>query len=150
MSLTIPILLAVVAAGWFVLASTSGKVIPGVGRLGLVGGILALVMAATVLAVEAAKITIAAPIVIPLLVATIVEFGFIIVLVSRLLSGRISQRGFLIGVLTIIGAILVGVVLMFQPATPTVFNLGFDFVLIALLVFNVWSHITPRPGASKN
>ena len=83
-------------------------------------------------------------IVIPLLVATILQFAFIIALVSRLLSGKVSQRGFLAGVLTIIGAILIGVVLMFQPFTPKVFNLGFDFVLIALLGFNIWSHVTPR------
>jgi hypothetical protein len=36
-------------------------------------------------------------------------------------------------------------VLMFQPITPKPFNLGFDFVLIALLAFNIWSHVNPKP-----
>jgi hypothetical protein len=64
--------------------------------------------------------------------------------VSRVTKGKFSQRVFMAVTLTIIGMILLGVVLMFQPFTPTVFNLGFDFVLIALLAFNIWSHVTPR------
>ena len=51
----------------------------------------------------------------------------------------------MVGTLTIIAVILAGVVLMFQPITPKPFNLGFDFVLIALLAFNIWSHVTSRP-----
>ncbi len=85
-----------------------------------------------------------AAVAVPLFVATILQFGFIIALAAQTVSGRLSQRIFLIGVLVIIATIVVGVVLMFQPLTPTVFNLGFALVLIALLAFNVWSHITPR------
>ena len=144
MSPTIPIILALVAIGWFVVVGLHRKKDPALVKLGLIGGILALAMAALVVAQGVGQLVISATIAIPLLVATIVEFAFIIALVSRLLRGKVSQRAFLAGVLTIIGAILIGVVLMFQPFTPKVFNLGFDFVLIALLAFNIWSHVTPR------
>ena len=55
----------------------------------------------------------------------------------------------MVGILTIIAAILIGVVLMFQPITPKPFNLGFDFVLIALLAFNIWSHVNPKPRRAQ-
>lgn len=144
MSPTIPIILTLMAIGWFVVAWVFRTKNPGTRKLGITGGILALAMAAVVVAQGVGKLVISAAIVIPLLVASILEFAFIIALVSRLLHGKLSQRAFLAGVLTIIGGILIGVVLMFQPFTPKVFNLGFDFVLIALLAFNVWSHVTPR------
>ena len=145
MSPTIPIILVIVAIAWFAVAAVYRQKDPGTKKLGIIGGILALIMAAVVSVAGVAKIAISAVVVIPLLVATIVEFGFIIAATSRILRGKVSQRAFLAGVLTIIGAILVGVVLMFQPFTPKVFNLGFDFVLIALLAFNIWSHVTPKP-----
>lgn len=145
MSFTIPIILVLVAVVWFYAASTGRSKGTGLTKHGITGGVLALVMAAAVLVVQATKTTISAPVVIPLLVATIFEFGLSIAAVSRLLQGRVSQRGFLAGVLIIIGMIIIGVVLMFQPVTPSVFNLGFDFVLIALLAFNVWSHVVARP-----
>lgn len=144
MSFTIPIILVLVAIVWFVAAGTGRTKGTGLTKHGIIGGVLALLMAAVVLGVQATKTTISAQIVIPLLIATIFEFGLTIAAVSRLLHDRVSQNGFLVGVLIIIGMNLVGVVLMFQPVTPKIFNLGFDFVLIALLAFNVWSHVTPR------
>jgi hypothetical protein len=144
MSPTLPIILALAAIGWFVVYGVYRKKDPGASKLGLIGGILAVAMAILVVVQGVGKLIISATIAIPLLVATIVEFGMFIALMSRLLKGKVSQRGFMAGVVTIIGAILVGVVLMFQPFSPKPFNLGFDFVLIALLAFNVWSHVTPR------
>lgn len=145
----IPIILAVLAAFWFVVAARSRKANPGTSRLGLIGGILAAVMCVVLILVVALEVKISALVAVPLFVAAIVQFGLLIALTSRTLSGRLSQRGFMIGVLIIIAGTLIGVVLMFQPATPLVFNLGFDFVLIALLAFNIWSHITPRPREQK-
>lgn len=145
MSPTVPIILVVVAAAWFVVAALGRKKDPGRVKLAVVGGIWALAMAAWAGYAAVGKLNISALVVIPLLVSTIVQFGMFIALVSRLLKGKLSQRAFMAVTFTIIGAILVGVVLMFQPFTPTVFNLGFDFVLIALLAFNVWSHVTPKP-----
>jgi hypothetical protein len=141
---TLPIILALIAIGWFVVVALNRKKDPGLAKLGLIGGIVAVAMAGVVIVQGVGQLVISAVVAIPLLVATIFEFALFIALVSRLLKGKVSQRGFMAGVLTIIGMILVGVVLMFQPFTPKVFNLGFDFVLIALLAFNVWSHVTPR------
>lgn len=144
-----PLIAALLAVFWFVVAATSRKANPGTTKLPLIGGVLATLIAIAVLAVIILKVRITAAVAIPLFVAVIVEFGFTIAYVARTASGRISQRAFMVGVLTIIGGILIGIVLMFQPWTPTVFNLGFDFVLIALLAFNIWSHVTPRPEAHK-
>jgi hypothetical protein len=145
----IPFIAALLAVFWFVAAATSRKANPGTAKLALIGGVLATLMAIALLAVIVLKVRISAVVAIPLFVAAIVEFGFIIAYVARTTRGRVSQRVFMVGVLTIIGSILIGIVLMFQPWTPKVFNLGFDFVLIALLAFNIWSHIAPRPEEHK-
>ena len=79
--------------------------------------------------IVALQVKITAVVAVPLFVAAIFEFAFIIALTSRTLGGRISHRAFMVGILSIIAAILIGVVLMFQPITPKPFNLGFDFVL---------------------
>ena len=147
--ITIPLIVAVLAAFWFVVAFLARKTNPGTRKLALVGGVLAVVMAVDLIAIMALNLTITAVIAIPLFVAAIVEFGFIIAFTARATRGRVSQRVFTVGMVTIIAVILIGVVLMFQQLTPVVFNLGFDMILIALLAFNIWSHITPRPQESK-
>jgi len=141
----LPLIMVVFAAFWFVVAYLTRQSNPGTSRLGIRSGILAAVMAFALALIVALQVKITAMVAVPLFVAAILEFAFIITLAARTLSGRISYRTFMVGILTIIATILVGVVLMFQPITPKPFNLGFDFVLIALLAFNVWSHITPRP-----
>ncbi len=147
--ITIPLITALLAAFWFFIASRSRRTNPGTSKLAVVGGVIAVLLTLAIAVISLLEIPISAAIAIPMFVAAILEFGFLIALTARTLSGRLSQRAFLAGVLTIIATILIGVVLMFQPATPKVFNLGFDFVLIALLVFNVWSHITPRPREQR-
>jgi hypothetical protein len=142
--ITIPLIIALLAIFWFAIAALSRKTNPGTSRLAVIGGLLAVAICIALVLILTLKVTISAEVAVPLFVATIIEFGFLIALTSRTLGGRVSQRGFMVGVLAIIAAILIGVVLMFQPATPLVFGLGFDFVLIALLAFNVWSHVTPR------
>jgi len=147
--ITIPLIVAVLAACWFSVAFLARKTNRGTTKLALVGGVLAVVMAVDLIAIMALNLTITAVIAIPLFVAAIVEFGLIIALTARASRGRVSQRVFTVGMVTIIATILIGVVLMFQQLTPIVFNLGFDMILIALLAFNIWSHITPRPQESK-
>jgi len=142
--ITIPLITALLAVFWFVVAAAVRRRSLRTFKLALAGGSLAVVMLAALILIIALEEPITAPVAVPLFVATILQFGFIIALASQTISGRLSQRTFLVGVLVIIATIVVGVVLMFQPLTPTVFNLGFDLVLIALLAFNVWSHITPR------
>jgi len=147
--IAIPLAAALLAAFWFAVASRTRKTNPGTYRLAMRGGVLAVAIGIALVVINALEAPITAGIAIPLFVATIFEFGLLIALASRTLSGRIEQRPFMIGTLTIVGAILVGVVLMFQPVTPAVFKLGFDFVLLALLAFNVWSHIAPRLRQQK-
>ncbi len=147
--IAIPLIVALLAAFWFVVAFVSRSTNPGTSKLAMRGGILAVAIGVAVVVVNSLKMPISAAVAIPLFLGAIVEFGFIIALTSRTLSGRVEQRHFMVGALTIIAAILGGVVLMFQPVTPVVFNLGFDFVLIALLAFNIWSHVTPLPRQQK-
>jgi hypothetical protein len=147
--ITIPLIMVLLAAFWFVVASVSRKTDPGIAGLARVGGVLAVLLGIAITVVVVLRIPISAAIVIPILVAVIVEFGFVIAYVSRIASGRISQRVFLICILAIIAGILTGIVLMFQPWTLAAFNPGFDLVLISLLAFMIWSHITPQNGATR-
>jgi hypothetical protein len=141
----LPLIMLVIVAFWFVVAYLTRKTNPGSSKLAIRGGILAAVMFIALALIAALQVRITAVVAVPLFVAAIFEFAFIIALTSRTLNGRISHRTFMVGILTIITAILIGVVLMFQPITPKPFNLGFDFVLIALLAFNIWSHVNPKP-----
>jgi len=142
--ITIPLIMALLSVSWFVVAAVVRRRSSRTFKLALAGGSLAVVMFVALILIIVLGKPIIAAVAVPLFVATILQFGFIIALAAQTVSGRLSQRIFLIGVLVIIATIVVGVVLMFQPLTPTVFNLGFALVLIALLAFNVWSHITPR------
>jgi len=142
--IAMPLIVTLIAAIWFVIAITSRKVNSGTSKLALVGGVLMILVGILIGFVAILKIPISAAIAIPIFVVIILEFGFTIAYVGRIAGGRVSQRAFMAGVLVIIACILIGVVMMFQPWTLSVFNLGFDFVLISLLLFNVWSHVTPR------
>jgi len=145
----LPLIMLVIVAFWFVAAYLTRKTNPGSSKLAVRGGILAVIMCFALALIVALQVRITAVVAVPLFVAAILEFAFIIALTARTVSGRISYRAFMVGVLTIIAGILIGVVLMFQPISPKPFNLGFDFVLIALLAFNIWSHITPQPRVQQ-
>ena len=81
---------------------------------------------------------------IPLFILGVVIFGFSIWLLATRLYEKLPARPYLIGVLIIIGGILAGVVMMFQPFVLELFNVGFWFVLVFLIAFMYWSHIQPR------
>jgi hypothetical protein len=81
---------------------------------------------------------------IPLFVLAVFIFGLSIWLLATRLYEKLPPRTFLIGVLIIIGGILAGVVMMFQPFVLELFNIGFWFVLVSLIAFMYWSHIQPR------
>lgn len=138
-------IMLVVTVLWFVVAYLTRKSNPGTSKLGIRGGVLAAIMTLALALIVALQVRITAMVAVPLFVAAIFEFAFVITLTARTLNGKVAYRTFMAGVLTIIAAILIGVVLMFQPISPKPFNLGFDFVLIALLAFNIWSHVTPKP-----
>jgi hypothetical protein len=135
----------VIAVAWFVIAYLTRKTNPGTKKLATIGGIVAVIMTFALALIVALQVRITAAVAVPLFVATVYEFALVIAVTARTLGGRVSYRAFMVGTLTIIAIILAGVVLMFQPITPKPFNLGFDFVLIALLAFNIWSHVTSKP-----
>jgi hypothetical protein len=139
----------IIAVAWFVIAYLTRKTNPGTKKLATIGGIVASIMTLALAFIVALRVPITAAIAVPLFVAAVYEFALIIALTARTLNGRISHGIFMAGVITIIATILIGVVLMFQPITPKPFNLGFDFVLIALLAFNIWSHVNPKPRAQQ-
>lgn len=146
---TIPLFVALLAAFWFLVARRYRAINPGTFKLALVGGMLAVVLALAIIVVIVLQVTVSAAIAIPMFVALIVEFGLIIALASRTVSGRVSRNVYLISILAVIAGILIGIVLMFQPWTPVPFNLGFDLVLISLLTFIVWSHVTPGNSTTR-
>ncbi len=81
--------------------------------------------------------------------------GFIVVLLLfiRLIQlaekrwgGRIARRRqSRIEQVTIAGIIL-GIFMMFQPWTVTLFEPGFLLLLFSTLAFILWSHVIPRPA----
>jgi hypothetical protein len=85
---------------------------------------------------------------IPLFVLAVFLFGLSIWFLATRLYEKLSPKPYLIGVLIIIGGIIAGVVMMFQPFTLELFSIGFAFVLVSLIGFMYWSHIQPRTRAA--
>jgi hypothetical protein len=86
--------------------------------------------------------------------------GFVIVLgafitfvaaASARLSAAVPPRIFSAVEAIIIGGILLGTVLMFQPWLLDGFRVGFLLVLFSTLAFILWSHVTPKrsPGSRQ-
>jgi type IV secretory pathway TrbD component len=81
---------------------------------------------------------------IPMFVVLVFLFGLFIWFLGTRLYEKVPQRWFLAGVLVLIGGIIAGVVLMFQPFVFAGFPVGFWFVFLSLIGFMVWSHVQPR------
>ncbi len=64
---------------------------------------------------------------------------------SNKLNFRISDKFYNIIEKIIIGGIILGIVLMFQPWVFVLFRYGFYLLLVSTLAFMVWSHITAAP-----
>lgn len=64
---------------------------------------------------------------------------------SNKLNFRISDKFYNIVEKIIIGGIILGIVLMFQPWVFVLFRYGFYLLLASTLAFMVWSHITAAP-----
>jgi hypothetical protein len=77
-------------------------------------------------------------------IPAVVLFALVIWVVGKNLYEKVPPRPFLIGVLILIGGIIGGVVLMFQPFVLEGFKIGFGFVFVSLFAFMVWSHVQPR------
>jgi hypothetical protein len=80
-------------------------------------------------------------------VSIVLVFVFVIVAAAILLNGKVPQRTYRPIEAIIIAGILLGVVQGWKLFT---YEYGFLLLLISLLTFMVWSHVTPLPlGQSK-
>lgn len=73
--------------------------------------------------------------------AIIIFFMSFIWFLSNRLNFRISARIYDLVEKIIIGGIILGIILMFQPWVFVLFRYGFYLLLIATLAFLAWSHI---------
>jgi hypothetical protein len=76
-------------------------------------------------------------------VAIILAYIFLINLVSQILNHKISPKIYKPLNFLFIAGIIGGILMMLQPFTIVLFKISFMVVLISLLFFMVWSHVTP-------
>jgi len=76
--------------------------------------------------------------------AIIIAFMSLIWFASSKLSGNISEKTYRPIEYLLIGGILLGIFLMFQPWVFVLFRVGFFTLLASTLLFILWSHITPK------
>jgi hypothetical protein len=76
-------------------------------------------------------------------VAIILTFISMIVLAGSIFGGNVSPQSYRIVERILIGGIVLGVVAMFQPWFFAAFKYGFMILLISLLGFILWSHLSP-------
>ena len=93
---------------------------------------------------EEQKVTTQLLIFFPIFASIIVAFGFFIAFVARRLNHNISQRLFSMIEYILIGGILLGVVGLFQGWSLAGYGIGFHVLLVSVLGYVVWSHVTPR------
>ena len=67
-----------------------------------------------------------------------------IAFLSRVLSGRISQRVFGLVEKTLIAGILLGVAGMFQPWVQALYWIGFLVLFASTWSFTVWGYVVPK------
>ncbi len=80
-------------------------------------------------------------------VAILLVFISLIVVVARLLNGRIPASIHQPVELALIAGIVLGVVGLFQPWTYVLYGIGFHVLLVSVLGFILWSHIVPKREA---
>jgi hypothetical protein len=78
------------------------------------------------------------------LVAILSGYICFIAFVSRLLSGRISERVFGYLEKLLIAGILLGIACMFQPWVPVFYPLGFIVLFAATWIFTLWGYVVPK------
>jgi glucan phosphoethanolaminetransferase (alkaline phosphatase superfamily) len=83
-------------------------------------------------------------------IPVVVLYALFIWFVGTRLYEKVPQRTFLVGVLILIGGIIAGVVMMFQPFVFKIFPVGFLFVFASLIGFMVWSHVQPRTRRAES
>ena len=83
-------------------------------------------------------------------VAILLVYIFLINLSSQILSYRISAKIYKPMNTLIIAGIIGGILMMLQPFTIVLYKISFMVVLVSLLLFMVWSHITPAHVAEED
>jgi hypothetical protein len=77
-------------------------------------------------------------------VAILLTFITLIVIIGSMLNNNVPPRIYKIIESILIAGIVLGVVGMFQPWLFEAFKYGFVLLLVSLLLFMVWSHVSPR------
>jgi hypothetical protein len=83
------------------------------------------------------------------LVAIVGGYICFITFMSRLLSGRVSERVFTILERLLIAGIVLGIAGMFQPWVPVLYPLGFLVLFLSTWVFTLWGYVTPKSAHSS-
>lgn len=76
-------------------------------------------------------------------VAILLVYIFLINISGQLLRGRVSEKLYKLLNMILIAGIIIGIIMMLQPLSMVIFKISFVIVLISLLLFMVWSHVTP-------
>ncbi len=76
-------------------------------------------------------------------VAILLVYIFFINISGQMLSGRVSEKLYKSLNFLLIAGIILGIIMMLQPFTMVLFKISFMIVLISLLLFILWSHVTP-------
>ena len=74
----------------------------------------------------------------------IIAFMSLIWFASSKLSGNVSEKVYRPIEYLLIGGIVLGIILMFQPWVFQLFRVGFFVLLFSTLSFILWSHVRPR------
>jgi mannose/fructose/N-acetylgalactosamine-specific phosphotransferase system component IIC len=74
----------------------------------------------------------------------IIFFMSLVWFISSKLSGNISEKVYRPIEYLLIGGIVFGALLMFQPWVFQLFRVGFFMLLLSLILYIVWSHVRPR------
>jgi hypothetical protein len=83
------------------------------------------------------------------LVAILSGYICLIAFLSRLLSGRVPERLFVLLERLFAAAILVGIAGMFQPWVPVFYPLGFVILFAATWIFTLWGYVIPKSAHSS-
>ena len=121
--------------------------LPIAGVILLILGFIALPIVDDIPDEELARNVLLAAIPVILIIASIIIFfmSFIWWVGSRL-NDNISEKVYRPVELVLIGGILLGVFMMFQPWVFELFRVGFFILLASLVGFMVWSHVRPKPS----
>lgn len=76
-------------------------------------------------------------------VAVLLVYIFIINVIGQLLNRRVPEKIYKVINFIIIAGIILGIIMMMQPFTIILFKMSFMVVLVSLLLFMIWSHISP-------